>query len=143
MIESVGVLAAEKRQAIERSKNSGVAVHADRLLLRHAVMSLLHNAIRYSPEGSTVRIQSFVRNTDAVIEIADEGPGIAPEHHQKIFERFYRIDKARSRSEGGAGLGLAIAKMSIEQLGGTIELSSATGSGSRFQIVIPARCDPS
>ena len=143
VIESVGVLAAEKRQAIERSKNSGVAVHADRLLLRHAVMSLLHNAIRYSPEGSTVRIQSFVRNTDAVIEIADEGPGIAPEHHQKIFERFYRIDKARSRSEGGAGLGLAIAKMSIEQLGGTIELSSATGSGSRFQIVIPARCDPS
>ena len=106
-------------------------------------MSLLHNAIRYSPEGSTVRIQSFVRNTDAVIEIADEGPGIAPEHHQKIFERFYRIDKARSRSEGGSGLGLAIAKMSIEQLGGTIELSSATGSGSRFQIVIPARCDPS
>jgi signal transduction histidine kinase len=69
-----------------------------------------------------------------VIEVADQGPGIAPEHHQKIFERFYRVDKARSRSEGGAGLGLAIVKWSVERMGGTVELKSEAGRGSIFRV---------
>ncbi len=137
--DSVGVLAVEKEQTIEINSDPAVVVHADRLLLRHAVMSLLHNAIRYSPAGTTVRLRSFLRADEAVIEIADEGPGIAAEHHAKIFERFYRIDKARSRSEGGTGLGLAIAKLSVGQLGGNIDIASEIGRGSRFQIVLPAR----
>lgn len=137
--DSVGVLAAEKRQEIKLAGETGVAVSADRLLLRQAAMNILHNAIRYSPAGSKVSVRCFVRDADAVIEIADEGPGIAPEHQQKIFERFYRIDKARSRAEGGAGLGLAIAKFSVEQLRGSIELASEVGKGSCFRIVLPTQ----
>jgi signal transduction histidine kinase len=82
-------------------------------------------------------VRCFQRDGHAVIEIADEGPGIAPEHQQKIFERFYRIDKARARSEGGAGLGLAIANLSVEQLDGRIELESTVGRGSVFRILLP------
>lgn len=141
--ESVGVLATEKRQVIELATGSAVVVQTDPLLLRHAVMSLLHNAIRYSPPATTVRLRSCVENSEAVIEVADQGPGIAPEHREKIFERFYRIDKARSRAEGGAGLGLAIAKMSVEQLGGRIELADDAGPGSRFRIILPAPAEVS
>lgn len=137
--DSVDVLAAEKQQSIELKGDPNLVVSADRLLLRHATMNILHNAIRYSLAGTKVRVRCFLHNGNGVVEIADEGPGIAPEHHQKIFERFYRIDKARSRAEGGAGLGLAIAKLSVEQLGGTIELTSEVGKGSRFQIVLPAQ----
>lgn len=135
--DSVAVLAAEKRQAIRLAGETGVAVSADRVLLRQAAMNILHNAIRYSPAGSKVSVRCCHRDADAVIEITDEGPGIALEHQQKIFERFYRIDKARSRAEGGAGLGLAIAKLSVEQLGGAIELESLVSRGSAFRIVLP------
>jgi len=86
-----------------------------------------------------VRMRCFSQDGLDVIEIADEGPGIAPEYQAKIFERFYRIDKARSRAEGGAGLGLAIAKLSVEQLGGRIALFSEVGKGSRFQVLLPRR----
>lgn len=137
--DSVSVLATEKGQKIELADESEVIVSADRLLLRHAVMNILHNAIRYSPPGTKVLLRCFRRDDHAIIEIADEGPGVAPEHQQKIFERFYRIDKARSRAEGGAGLGLAIAKLSVGQLGGSIELESEAGKGSRFRIILPAQ----
>lgn len=135
--ESIEVLALEKRQTIECSSESELVVLADRLLLRQAVINILHNAVRYSPPASRVAMRCFPREHHAVIEIADQGPGIALEHQQKVFERFYRIDKARSRAEGGAGLGLAIAKVSVEQQGGAIELESEVGRGSRFRIVLP------
>jgi len=138
VVESIEVLAAEKGQKIEvASPDQALTALADRTLLRQAVMNLLHNAIRYSPGGSTVRILFRSRDGAAEIEVADEGPGIAPEHREKIFERFYRIDKARSRAEGGAGLGLALAKVFVEQSGGTIHLSSEVGQGSRFLIRLP------
>lgn len=73
------------------------------------------------------------------IEVADEGPGIAPEHQRRIFDRFYRVDKSRARAEGGSGLGLAIAQWSVQHLGGQIELESAVGKGSRFRIVMSER----
>lgn len=135
--ENLEVLASEKRQKIERSSDPGLIIEADRILLRQAAMNLLHNAIRYSPPESTVSVRSFAENGNAVIEVADEGPGIAPEHREKVFQRFYRIDKARSRAEGGAGLGLALAKLFVEQCGGTITLTSEPGEGSRFRIQFP------
>ena len=135
--ESVDVLAAEKQQTIELAGEAGVIATADRRLTGQAVMNILHNAIRYSPAGRTVRVRYFRREDRAIIEIADEGPGIAPEYHEKIFERFFRLDHARSRSEGGAGLGLAIARLSVEQQHGAIELESELGKGSRFRIVLP------
>lgn len=137
--ENLEVLAAEKGQRIDLRADSAVLVEADRLLLRHAIMNILHNAIRYSPDGSTVRVACFQRGAQAMVEIADEGPGIAPEHRARVFERFYRIDKARSRAEGGAGLGLAIAKLFVEQFGGSLGLSSEGGSGSCFRLELPIR----
>jgi heavy metal sensor kinase len=136
--DSVSVLAAEKQQPVELLGASGLVVAADRLLLRNALMNILHNAIRYSPPGSQIRARCFRRGGQIVMEIQDAGPGIGPEHQAKIFERFYRVDPARARAEGGAGLGLAIAKLSVERLGGSIHLASEPGRGSCFQIVLPA-----
>jgi signal transduction histidine kinase len=78
------------------------------------------------------------RGENVIIGIADQGPGIATEHRARIFERFYRVDKSRSRAEGGHGLGLAIAKWAVERQGGRIELESDHGRGSLFRVVLPA-----
>jgi heavy metal sensor kinase len=135
--ESLEVLASEKGQRLDLAAAPGLFVEADPVLLRQAVVNLVHNAIRHSPDRSTVRVDVFSEGDDAVVEVADEGPGIAPEHREKVFERFYRIDKARSRAEGGAGLGLALAKLSVELNGGAIDLRSELGKGSRFRIRLP------
>ncbi len=137
--DSLEVLAAEKHQRFHRDGQPGLLVEADPVLLRHALMNILHNAIRYGPPDSIVRIRCSRRGDQVLIEITDQGPGIAPEHQARVFERFYRIDRARSRAEGGAGLGLAIAKLSVEQIGGSIELASTEGRGSTFRIVLPAQ----
>jgi len=76
----------------------------------------------------------------AVIEVADTGEGIAREHQARIFERFYRADKTRSRAEGGAGLGLAMAKLAVERHGGRIELESAQARGATFRVLLPLSC---
>ena len=92
--------------------------------------------------------QSFGRNLSILvrgiehpdrvtIEIIDEGPGIAPEHQSRVFDRFYRVDRARSRAEGGSGLGLAIVKWAVERMGGTVELESMIGRGCAFRVRLP------
>jgi signal transduction histidine kinase len=82
-------------------------------------------------------LQTKSREKNTLIEVIDQGPGIAAEHHQKVFERFYRVDKARSRASGGVGLGLAITRWAVERQGARIELQSEPGQGSIFRIVIP------
>ena len=136
--DSVNVLAVDKQQTIELDCAEGCVAKADRLLLRQALLNIVHNAIRYAPRQTRITVKASRRNSATVIEVADEGPGIAPEHRQKIFDRFYRVDKARSRAEGGSGLGLAIAKWSVQHQGGQIELESQPGKGSLFRIVLPA-----
>jgi len=131
------VLAAEKQQSLEVIGDDDVTATADRLLLRQALMNVVHNAVRYSPPQTRIAIRTIRRDGQAIIEVADQGPGIAPEHQQKIFARFYRVDKSRSRTEGGHGLGLAIAKWSVEHQAGRIELESEFGQGSVFRIVLP------
>jgi heavy metal sensor kinase len=135
--ESVEVLAIDKRQNIVLAKTPSVTVLADRLLLRHALMNILHNAIRHSPTGSAIRVKGCLDGVHACVAVSDDGPGIATRHQAKIFERFYRIDDTRSRSGGGAGLGLAIAKLSVERMGGSIRLASAPGQGCTFSIILP------
>ena len=136
--DSLGILALEKEQTIAMECVAGWAVSADRLLLRQALLNIVHNAIRYAPTQSRITVRAFRRDGTTIIEIADEGPGIAPEHHTKIFDRFYRVDRARARAEGGSGLGLAIAQWSIHHQGGQVELESEVGRGSTFRIVLPA-----
>jgi heavy metal sensor kinase len=134
--ETLLILAEEKDQEIE-IKGERQIVRADRELLRLALMNLVHNAIRHSQEGTVVRMQTKLREKAVLLEVIDQGPGIAAEHQKKVFERFYRVDKARSRASGGVGLGLAITRWAVERQGALIELESEAGHGSIFRIVIP------
>jgi len=133
---SLNLLAEERRQRLDVAAAASVGVLADRCVLRDAVTNLVDNAIKYSPAGSTIRIHVDGGPERATLTVADEGAGIAPEHRDRIFDRFYRIDEARSREMGGAGLGLAIAKWAVEANGGQIALEPA-GIGSVFRISLP------
>ncbi len=135
--EHLAVLAEEKEQRIVVAALPAV-VQGDRTVLRQALVNLAVNAVKYSPPRTAVRIEAGRRDGAVVLEVADEGPGIAPEHRERIFERFYRIDKSRSREMGGTGLGLALVKWAAEAHGGRVELDSEVGRGSTFCVVLPA-----
>lgn len=102
-----------------------------------ALSNLLSNAIRYSPEFSTVRVMMRFRAHNLEVAVADTGPGIAPEYHERIFERFYRVDSARTRSTGGTGLGLSIVRHTMRSHGGEVSVASNLGKGSVFTLVFP------
>lgn len=136
--DNVAVLAADKQQSIEIVCEEPIELAADRVLLRQALLNIVHNAIRYSPEGAGIALRARRGDGEAVIEVIDAGPGIDLQHHARIFDRFYRVDPSRTRAAGGHGLGLAIAKWSVEKQGGTIELDSEPGKGSTFRIKLPA-----
>ena len=134
---SLGILAEERDQRLVLGITEDVIVSADRLVLREAVTNLLDNAIKYSPAGSRIALRVERSRDEAVLAIEDEGPGIAPEHRERVFHRFFRVDEARSRDRGGAGLGLAIAKWAVEIHGGQIAVNGRAGGGSEFRIVLP------
>jgi heavy metal sensor kinase len=131
----VEVLAEEKGQQLYVKGDESITVSADRLILRQAVVNLLDNAIKYSPKDSQISV-GIARGTDkrATIEITDHGPGIPSEHQPLIFDRFYRVDKARTREWGGAGLGLSIARWAVEAHGGELTVKSQEGEGTTFRI---------
>lgn len=106
-------------------------------LLEQAVSNLLDNAIKNTVDGK-VEVMAARTNGDVVIEVADTGHGIEAEHLPRLFERFYRVDKARSRNQGGTGLGLAIVKHIVQAHGGRVEVESTPGKGSTFRMVLPA-----
>jgi two-component system sensor histidine kinase SenX3 len=120
---------------------SGYRVRGDLGLLVTAVANLVSNAIAYSPNGSTVSISRQRRGGFVEISVTDRGIGIAPEDQERVFERFFRVDKARSRATGGTGLGLAIVKHVAANHNGTIRLWSQPGTGSTFTLSIPAYPD--
>ena len=137
VVNHLEVLAEEKRQFLSVEDGAGVCATGDRIVLRQAVINLVDNAIKYSPEGGRVRV--LVRNqpNGPTLEVIDTGPGIAAEHQEYIFDRFYRVDKARSRELGGTGLGLSIVRWAVEVHGGCIELESEEGKRSLFRIRLP------
>ncbi|MFN8556499.1 MAG: GAF domain-containing protein [Dehalococcoidia bacterium] len=144
------VVASVLRSAVRQMSHRGVAimldvaddlppVMADPGRLEQVVANLIDNAIKFSPEGASVAIHAHPAAGDAVaIEVSDRGPGIAPEHQARVFERFYRVESGLTRQAGGSGLGLAICKAIIEQHGGTITLASVEGAGSTFTVTLPA-----
>jgi heavy metal sensor kinase len=138
----IGVLAEEKGQALTVERTEPVAVNGDSGFLHQAIVSILDNAIKYTQPGGRVRIRVDHTDSEALLEISDNGPGIAPENHQKVFERFYRVDASRSRSVQGFGLGLAFARRVVEIHGGRIEVSSAHHTGSVFRIALPLAVPP-
>jgi heavy metal sensor kinase len=139
----VGVLAEEKKQSIMISGGRGLLVAGDRSFLRMAVINLLDNAVKYSPSCTSIQVQLNLVSDDTPVAqqlnlaIKDEGPGIPADEKDRVFDRFYRLDESRARETGGAGLGLAIAKWSIEAHGGKILLDSSPGNGSAFNIRLP------
>ncbi|PZG00999.1 sensor histidine kinase [Micromonospora deserti] len=117
----------------------GLTVYGSDTQLATAVANLVENAINYSGEDTTVRITARAVDEHVEIAVADQGIGIAPTDVDRIFERFYRADQARSRSTGGTGLGLAIVKHIASNHGGRVEVSSTLGGGSTFTLRLPAR----
>ena len=118
---------------------SGLVLHGDAPLLITALSNLLDNALSYSPPGAPVSITRRLERGFVEIAVTDRGLGIDPEHQQRVFERFFRIDQARSRSTGGTGLGLAIVKHVAANHGGEVHLWSQPGTGSTFTLRIPAQ----
>ncbi|HET7153193.1 MAG TPA: ATP-binding protein, partial [Candidatus Kapabacteria bacterium] len=106
-------------------------------MLTQVVLNLTENAVKDSPAGIMITLRLQRHGDDAVLSVIDKGIGIDEEHSEKIFERFYRIDKARSRAEGGTGLGLAIAHSIIKAHNGMIRVESTPGEGSKFTITLP------
>jgi two-component system phosphate regulon sensor histidine kinase PhoR len=106
--------------------------------LEYVIRNLVDNAVKYTPEGGCVDIAvESNANGDLEFSVSDNGHGIEEQHLPRIFERFYRIDKGRSRDVGGTGLGLSIVRHFAEALGGTVNVESEVGVGSRFTVVIP------
>ena len=131
----------ESRKNAIRERNINVSVEcpdveiqADRSRLSTAVSNLIDNAIHYNRPGGTIRISTEQQNGTLNLSVADSGHGIPSDELQRIFERFYRVDKSRTRESGGTGLGLSIVKHAIESQGGTITVTSRVGSGSIFTI---------
>ncbi|MFR3484112.1 MAG: sensor histidine kinase, partial [Clostridia bacterium] len=108
--------------------------------MKQLLMNLVDNAVKYTEEGS-ITIRAWKAQGNSMIQVQDTGIGIAKEHLERIFERFYRVDKGRSRKMGGTGLGLSIAKHVVERYGGELQVSSEVGKGSSFTARFPAPVD--
>jgi two-component system phosphate regulon sensor histidine kinase PhoR len=129
--------AAARQITILPSCAAGLSVKAKAPLLEQTIVNLLDNAISYSNPGGTVWLTARGRDGEVRIDVRDEGIGIAPEHVSRIFERFYRTDKARDRASGGTGLGLAIVKHIIQIHDGQVDVTSEVGQGSTFSLRLP------
>ncbi|MFX1759310.1 MULTISPECIES: ATP-binding protein [Rhodococcus] len=128
---------------ISTDRPSGYEVLGDRTLLVSALTNLIENAIAYSPAGSPVSISRSLRDGKVAMAVTDRGIGIAKEDQERVFERFFRVDKARSRATGGTGLGLAIVKHVAANHHGEITLWSKPGTGSTFTLLVPAHVEDS
>jgi two-component system phosphate regulon sensor histidine kinase PhoR len=137
-VETVRLKATGKRLALAAECDNHVEISADISRLREALLNLLDNAIQYTPPGGQVTVRVTQAEQQARIAVSDTGIGIPKLDQQRIFERFYRVDDARSREVGGTGLGLSITKHLVEAHGGRIEVESEPGAGSTFTIILPS-----
>jgi signal transduction histidine kinase len=146
---AASVLAARKGVTVETARSPEVSYYGDEHLLRQMLLNLLDNAIRHTPADGGVRVSLNLGDSTCEVVVADTGCGIPVESQPHIFERFYRVDKARSRSDvnangangagGGAGLGLSIARWVAEAHGGTIRLVRSDPAGTVFAVTIPLK----
>jgi len=129
----------EKGQQLALEIPDALPITGDRNALIQILVNLLDNARKYSPEGARITVHATASVSQVIIRVADTGIGISREDQKRIFERFYRVDKARSRAQGGTGLGLSIVKHLVEQHDGTITVESEVGVGSQFTVVLPRK----
>lgn len=138
------VLVEEREQRIEVYGDRNITMDADWLLLRQALLNVIHNAIKHSARGGVIRVElGSPRKHRALITVRDDGPGIPPEDLAHVFDRFYRVDGARSRDTGGVGLGLSITKWVVETHGGSVHAHSIPGEGTTMHLEIPTTRPPS
>jgi two-component system sensor histidine kinase VicK len=134
------VLAVRKGVRLKLEKDSpSIALNADEELIKRMILNLLDNAVKYTPEGGEISLALARQNGNAEIVVRDTGIGIPENDQQRVFDRFYRVDKARSRALGGAGLGLSIARCIVEAHGGQITMESATQRGTTFTVSLPLK----
>jgi two-component system phosphate regulon sensor histidine kinase PhoR len=114
-----------------------VAALADEEAIAEILDNLVDNAIKYTPAGGTISLRWWVEGREAIVQVQDTGVGIPEKDLSRVFERFYRVDRARSRELGGTGLGLSIVKHLVQALGGSIAASSQVGQGSTFVVRLP------
>jgi heavy metal sensor kinase len=131
------VLLEEKSLRLTLEGDEDALVDGDAILLRNTLVNIIHNAVKYSPTRETISVKIRNNGPSVAIAICDHGPGIPLEDQSRVFDRFYRVDKARWRESGGAGLGLAIVKWTVEAHGGTIKLQSRPNHGCCFEITLP------
>ena len=139
--EQMGLLAEDKGTVIACSTSQPVPVKGNRVRLKQVVVNLLDNAIKYTPPNGAIQLRVFAINGHAVLEVADNGLGIPPEALPHIFERFYRVDAARSAESESAGLGLAIVRSICTAHGAEVEAQSTVGRGSCFRVKFPLSKD--
>jgi len=138
-ISLLEVLVEEKDLQLEVDVDPEATVEGDAVLLRQAFVNLLHNAVKYSPAGGIVRVRGESLGGRVSVTVSDEGDGIREADREKVFERFFRADVARSRQTGGTGLGLAIVKWTVEAHKGTVTLEPSSKAGSVFRVELPLK----
>jgi two-component system phosphate regulon sensor histidine kinase PhoR len=114
-----------------------MAVVGDARALEHVLSNLVDNAIKYCPQGARIVVRAVAAGDRVKLVVVDDGPGIAPEHLPRVFERFYRVDAGRSRELGGTGLGLSIVKHMVEAMRGRVAVESEIGRGATFTVSLP------
>jgi two-component system phosphate regulon sensor histidine kinase PhoR len=130
--------AQKKRQSLHLDlADSLPPIMGDADYLHRALFNLIDNAVKYTRDGGEIRLSTAADDGIVTIEVSDNGIGIPLEDQPRIFERFYRVDRSRSREMGGTGLGLSIVKHVVQSHGGTIEVDSTLGEGSRFSMRLP------
>jgi heavy metal sensor kinase len=133
------VLIQDKHLTFTLAGDESLGARADRLCIRQAVVNILHNAVKFTPAGGFISVVVECKNESEVeLSITDSGSGIRAEDSVKIFERFYRVGGARKGEDGGAGLGLSIAKWAVEASDGELEMANVPGAGAKFSICLPA-----
>jgi heavy metal sensor kinase len=141
-VDQMSLLAEDKHIKVASEAAQPVWVKGDRARLKQVVVNLLDNAIKYTPQGGAIVLRVESRNGHASLEVTDSGIGIPPEALPRVFDRFFRVDSARSRDQGGAGLGLSIVKSICAAHHGRVEAASELGRGSRFRIELPLTHPP-
>ncbi len=134
-----GIIDQKSQKVVYTVKQPGLKINADPLLIEHLLINLLSNASRYSPENTNITVECgrWEMGQAHYISVTDEGPGISEDFNQKIFERFFRVDRNRSRVEGGTGLGLSIVRQITKIHGGNVQVENVRPSGSKFTVLLP------
>jgi signal transduction histidine kinase len=138
-VRRLAPLASDRGQEIEVALHDDCEMFADPAKLQQVIYNLIDNAIKYTADGGKIRIGLELVGRDAVLKVSDSGVGIPKEDIPHVFDRFYRVDKARSRETGGTGLGLSIVQQIVRLHGGSIDVESETGKGTTFIIELPAK----